>query len=142
VSVYVPVELRKQVRLKFADRCAYCQTTEHLTPVTFEIEHIVPLSHGGETVLENLCLACPTCNRLKSDRTLAAVASSGQQSRLFHPHRDHWAEHFCWSDDATELIGLTEIGNATLSLLQINRPQYVRIRRMWVAMNEHPPSSL
>ncbi len=105
----------------------------------FEIEHIAPSSQGGATVLGNLCLACPTCNRLKSDRMLAAVASSEQQSRLFHPQRDDWAEHFCWNDDATELIGLTDVGNATISLLRINRPQYVRVRRMWVAMNEHPP---
>lgn len=138
MSVYVPVELRKRVRSQFDDRCAYCQTAEHLTPVIFEIEHIIPSSHGGATVLENLCLACPTCNRLKSDRMLAAVASSGQ-SRLFHPQRDDWEKHFRWSDDATELIGLTDVGDATISLLRINRPQYVRVRRMWVAMNEHPP---
>lgn len=135
MSVYVPAELRRQVRQQFADRCAYCQTAECLTPVMFEIEHIEPSSLGGATALKNLCLACPTCNRFKSDRTLAV----GLSVRLFHPQKDEWAEHFQWSDDATELIGLTEIGAATIKLLQINRPQYARVRRMWVAMNEHPP---
>lgn len=139
MSVYVPVELRSLIRRQFANRCAYCQTAEELTPVTFEIEHIEPSSLGGETVQQNLCLACPTCNRFKSDRTYAANTESSQVTRLFHPQLDNWAEHFRWNDDATELIGLTEIGEATIKQLQINRPQYVRVRRMWVAMNEHPP---
>jgi hypothetical protein len=139
VSVYVPAELRRLIRRQFANRCAYCQTAEDLTPVTFEIEHIEPLSLGGETVLQNLCLACPTCNRLKSDRTFATVAASAQVVRLFHPQRDNWADHFRWNDDASELIGLTEIGDATIKQLRINRPQYIRVRRMWAAMNEHPP---
>lgn len=139
MSIYVPVELRKQIRRQFANRCAYCQTAEDLTPVTFEIEHIEPSSQGGETVLENLCLACPTCNRLKSDRTLAAGSRTSEPVRLFHPQSDNWSDHFRWNDDATELIGLTDIGTATINLLRINRPQYIRVRRMWVTMNEHPP---
>ena len=55
MSVYVSVELRRQIRAIFADRCAYCKTLEILTVTTFEIEHIVPRSAGGETDLKNLC---------------------------------------------------------------------------------------
>ncbi|MBD2694826.1 HNH endonuclease [Anabaena catenula] len=31
--------------------------------MTFEVEHIRPLSLGGEAIFENLCFACPSCNR-------------------------------------------------------------------------------
>ena len=66
---YVSVKLRRLVREHFSNRCAYCQTAESLTVSIFEIEHVVPSSANGPTVFENLCLACPTCNRYKSNRT-------------------------------------------------------------------------
>jgi hypothetical protein len=37
------------------------------------------------------------------------------------------------------LIGQTQIGQVTIATLKMNRPQIVRVRRLWKAMNEHPP---
>lgn len=71
VSVYISVQLQRQIRAHFANCCAYCRTTESLTVTSFEFEHIVPLSKGGETVFGNLCLACPSCNRYKAVRQTA-----------------------------------------------------------------------
>lgn len=65
MSVYIPVELQRQIRAHFANYCAYCLTAESLTVTIFEFEHIMPRSAGGETVFDNLCLACPSCNRYK-----------------------------------------------------------------------------
>lgn len=70
MTVYISVELQRRVRERFANICAYCRTAEDLTATTFEFEHIVPLSAGGATAFENLCLSCPMCNRYKSDRVL------------------------------------------------------------------------
>lgn len=67
MSAYIPVELQRKIRTSFADCCAYCRTAEVLTATTFEFEHILPRKAGGKTVLENLCLACPSCNRYKCD---------------------------------------------------------------------------
>lgn len=36
--------------------------------IPFEIDHITPVSKGGEVVLENLILSCRHCNRSKGDR--------------------------------------------------------------------------
>jgi 5-methylcytosine-specific restriction protein A len=33
-----------------------------------QVDHIVPLSKGGQHALENLCIACRVCNQQKSDR--------------------------------------------------------------------------
>jgi hypothetical protein len=140
VSGYVSVELQREVRAQFDNRCAYCRTSEALTVVTFEVEHILPRVSGGTTVLENICLACPTCNRLKADRTTAQDPVSARDVPLFHPQRDIWAQHFAWTKDATEIVGLTSSGRATVARLRMNRPQLVRVRRMWKAMGEHPPA--
>jgi len=139
VSAYVPVDLQREVRAQFANCCAYCCTAEELTVVTFEFEHIAPRSSGGETVLDNLCLACPTCNRFKADRTMVRDPVSAQDVPLFHPQRDVWAEHFVWAKGASEIAGLTAIGRATIAALHMNRSQLVRVRRMWAIMGEHPP---
>lgn len=140
MSAYIPVDLQRRIRERFENCCAYCQTAEHLTATTFEIEHIVPRSAGGETSYENLCLACPMCNRYKSDADSAIDPETGHAVRLFHPHRDRWADHFAWSDDATLLTGLSPTGRATLQALKINRSAMIRVRLMWVMMNEHPPT--
>jgi hypothetical protein len=58
---------------------------------------------------------------------------------LFHPHQQRWSEHFTWSEDAAEVVGQTPTARATVALLKMNRPQMVRVRRMWIAMSEHPP---
>jgi 5-methylcytosine-specific restriction endonuclease McrA len=71
VSAYVPAALKRLVRERFANQCAYCRTAEDLTATHFEIEHIDPRAADGETVIANLCLACPMCNVFKSDSSSA-----------------------------------------------------------------------
>lgn len=138
MSAYVPAVLKRLVRERFADRCAYCRTAEHLTATQFEIEHIDPRAAGGETELANLCLACPMCNRFKSDSLSAVDPMTAVRVPLFHPILQHWPEHFAWSDDATEVVGLSPVGRATVAALRMNRPAMIRVRRMWAAMGEHP----
>lgn len=139
MSAYISVELRQQIRDRFGNCCAYCHTAEFLTAMTFELEHIHPLSQGGKTVFENLCLSCPFCNRHKGSRTVATDPESGKVVSLFHPQKQIWSQHFAWSPDGTEIIGLTEVGRAAIATLQMNRPALVRAREMWVELGEHPP---
>ncbi len=135
---YVPAELRAEIRRYFRWRCAYCQTAESLTVTIFEIEHIVPRSKGGLTEFENLCLACPTCNRYKSNR-MNGRTDTGIESSLFHPHRDSWSKHFDWFIDGTVIVGLTDIARATINTLRMNRPQIIPVRELWVDAGRHPP---
>jgi hypothetical protein len=139
MKVYISVELQRQVRERFANCCAYCRTAEALTVVTIEFEHIVPRAAGGATVFDNLCLSCPTCNRHKSDLGSAPDPLTQKDVALFHPQQQRWRDHVSWNADATQVVGLTPTGRATIAALRMNRPQMIRVRRMWVAMNEHPP---
>ncbi|WP_081613883.1 HNH endonuclease [Rhodopirellula sallentina] len=139
MSRYVPIELRRRVREAFGSCCAYCETAESLTVVTFEVEHIIPISRDGQSSFDNLCLACPACNRFKSDRTSGKLPD-GTEVPLFHPQRDNWADHFDWTVDGTVIVGLTDSGKATVNLLKMNRNQVVRVRSLWVATGRHPPN--
>jgi hypothetical protein len=139
MSVYVPIKLQRQIYARFGDRCAYCQTSEALMPVTFEFEHITPLSEGGKTVFENLCWACPTCNRSKASRQTGIDALTGELVKLFHPQRDNWTDHFKWSETGTAIEPQTPTGRVTIALLKMNRPQLINARQMWVDVGRHPP---
>lgn len=46
-------------------RCWWCG--EELFGV-YQIDHRVPLAKGGSDHEDNLCLACPRCNKIKSDK--------------------------------------------------------------------------
>ena len=139
MSAYISVELQRQIRSHFADRCAYCQTAEIHTVAIFEFEHIIPRSADGQTAFENLCLACPTCNRYKANRQTAIDPVNQETVTLFHPQLQMWGDHFVWSEDGAEIVGLTPTGRATIAALRMNRPQLIRVRRMWIKMGEHPP---
>lgn len=85
-------------------------------------------------------MACPSCNRYKASRQTALDLITQQQVKLFHPHQQLWTENFAWSEDATEIIGLTPVCRATIYALKMNRPQLTRVRKMWVKLGEHPPA--
>jgi hypothetical protein len=130
----IPPDLRAQVHRLDQARCAYCQTPEDLTITAFEIDHIVPISAGGQTTLENLCLTCPACNRFKAARQTAADPDAGGAVALYHPRRDEWFIHFMWNSDRLRILGLTPAGRATVEALRMNRPQLVHLRRLWAKM--------
>jgi 5-methylcytosine-specific restriction endonuclease McrA len=139
VSQHVPAALREQVLSQAGGLCAYCRSAESLLGVTFEIDHIVPLSAGGGTTADNLCLSCPTCNRQKGFRQTAPDPASGEETPLFHPLAQTWDDHFTWSEDGATVIGLTPVGRATIALLRVNRPILVQMRRYWFALGLPPP---
>jgi len=57
----------KDIRTLFYDAygkgCRYC--TKQLTFRTIACDHIIPLSKGGDSTIENLQLICRTCNTRK-----------------------------------------------------------------------------
>ncbi len=140
MSRYVPVKLKAQVRERFSGCCGYCQTAERLTAMRFELEHVFPLSLGGKTIFENLCLACSFCNQLKGDRVEFVDPESGDRVAIFHPQRQVWSDHFGWGQDSSIVIGKTAIGRAAVETLQMNREVLVSMREMWVIFGKHPPN--
>jgi hypothetical protein len=132
--------LRKLVRERAKYRCEYCQSSEWLSGQVCHVDHIHPRSKGGRTALDNLSLACASCNGSKLDIVQAADPQTGERVPLFNPRQQAWHEHFAWSEDGTLVIGITACGRATVTLLQLNRPLAVAARTIWVSVNRHPPA--
>ncbi len=86
--------------------------------LTFQIEHIIPRKHHGSDEIDNLALACFACNNHKGPNLSGLDPKTGEISRLFHPRRDKWEQHFQW--DGARLIGRTPIGRSTVDVLAIN----------------------
>lgn len=139
MASYVPVALRQQVRADAGKRCGYCCSSETLTGMPLEIEHIIPEAAGGLTVRENLWLACHRCNEYKGDRTQVDDPFTGERVALFNPRTQRWGEHFTWTLDGTQVVGLTSVGRATVEALQLNNQYVVAARRFWVEAGWHPP---
>ncbi len=138
-SARIPVALRQQVREHAGHRCEYGRTSEWLSGLLCEIDHIVPRSLGGPTTADNLCLACAACNGYKQASTQATDPESGGQVALFNPRQQRWHEHFVWSEDGTLIIGLTACGRATAVALRLNHPLTVAARSIWIGIGRHPP---
>ncbi|MEV8339220.1 HNH endonuclease [Leucobacter sp. NPDC077196] len=64
---------RKRLREMDGDNCCYCNVGLSFSgrargewiPNAAEVDHVVPLAHGGEHSYMNTALACATCNRAK-----------------------------------------------------------------------------
>lgn len=59
----IPREIVDAVYKRDGGRCVYCGSTQNL-----QLDHIIPFSKGGATILENLQLLCQKCNIEKSNK--------------------------------------------------------------------------
>lgn len=138
-------QTRRLIRQRAKFLCEYCHSPEYLTPDRFTVDHILPQSLGGLDRLENLALACRRCNERRSNRMVALDPEDQQTVSLFNPRQQKWEDHFVWTEDGTRIIGVTPVGRATCSRLDMNDDRYpdddsIRsIRQLWVQSGWHPP---
>ena len=118
---------RRLVRQRASEKCEYCDLAQSSFPlVSFHVEHVVAKQHGGSDDLDNLCLSCHWCNLFKGPNLSSLV--EGKLTRLFNPRTDSWSDHFAAIDGRIQ--GITAIGVATVSLLNMNDPDRVELRRL------------
>lgn len=64
----INLKLRFKVLLRDNFKCCYCGASPAKNPnIVLHVDHILPWSKGGETVIENLQTACSTCNLGKNN---------------------------------------------------------------------------
>jgi 5-methylcytosine-specific restriction endonuclease McrA len=136
----IPAALRRQVAEAARYRCGYCLTAERVVGPLLEVDHIIPEAQGGTGDESNLWLACPMCNSHKADRMTAMDPESKAIISVFNPRVDSWDEHFAWVESGSVIRGRTPTGRATVGALNMNHPDIVAARRLWVLAGWHPPT--
>lgn len=119
--------------------CEYCLSQTEYSSDPFSIDHIIPRSKNGSDELDNLAWACLGCNGHKYNTTECPDPASGLIVSLYNPRHNNWNEHFIWSEDYLTIIGITEIGRATVEKLQLNRTGVVNLRNLLFQVGLHPP---
>jgi hypothetical protein len=119
--------------------CEYCRSPDRYSPDPFTMDHIQPQAHGGNHRISNLAYACAGCNGRKHTATEARDPTTGEIVPLYNPRRDRWGDHFAWSVDTTEILGLTDVGRATIARLELNRLHLQNLRRLLHPIGAHPP---
>jgi len=134
-------EVRQNVQQAFNNRCVYCQSAQQYVLGVLEIDHIIPLSAGGTTEEDNLCLSCRLCNGYKASQTSAIDPISQDSVPLFNPRTQTWDTHFEWDDSGIQINGITECGRATVTALKLNNKIALMVRQNWVKAGWHPPDT-
>lgn len=134
-----PNRLKSLVYNRAAGLCEYCKSPANISSQPFVVEHILPKSKGGTEDEANYALSCQGCNNFKYNKTEGFDAITGEPVPLFHPREQVWTDHFHWSDDVLEVIGLTAIGRVTIEELRLNRDELKNLRELLASVGKHPP---
>lgn len=135
----LPAALLIRLQQQAGNRCGYCQTSARITGQPLTVDHIIPMARGGGSTEENVWLCCRRCNEYKGTQMDAIDPGTGERVPLFNPQRQAWREHFTWSGDGLQVIGLTPCGRVTVQALKMNNADIVAARRLWVSVGWHPP---
>jgi HNH endonuclease len=143
MTISIASRLRIRQRANFL--CEYCHSSEEASASLFTLDHVVPQSLGGDDLEDNLALACHRCNGRRYNFTEGVDSQTNTLVPLFNPRKDRWLEHFIWSTDGYNILGITPIGRATVNRLDLNDDFHddssiQRARRLWIRGGWHPPT--
>jgi 5-methylcytosine-specific restriction endonuclease McrA len=85
---------RKNILRRDAHKCQYCGRSD----LTLTIDHVVPVSRGGEDTWENLVCACVQCNNKKGFST-PEEATMPLRRKAMRPNHVTFIRHFVGSLD-------------------------------------------
>lgn len=88
---------RRNIYTRDEYTCQYCGKKPGREKLT--IDHIIPKSRGGESVWENVILACSTCNTRKGNR----LPEECGMKLLSKPRKPHWSIAFGHSEPGSPL---------------------------------------
>lgn len=132
----INAETRRIVAARAHYVCEYCLIAEEHAFFRFQIEHIISRKHGDSSKLDNLALACVFCNRYKGSDIASLNPETKELVRLYNPRTMRWREHFRLQEVFIE--PLTEIGEATTRILQMNHEDQILERRVLYVRGLYP----
>ena len=131
------LSLRQFVRDRAGGRCEYCRLPDFAAPAAaFHVEHVIARQHGGSDDGENRCWSCHRCNLHKGPNLSGLDPLTGKIVRLFDPRRQSWKRHFDWYGPV--IVGRTQIGRATVAVLDMNEPQRIELRQVLIENDDWP----
>lgn len=102
----IPKSVRFEVLKRDKFTCQYCG--REAPDVTLEIDHIVPVSKGGDNSITNLVTSCRDCNRGKSNRELSDDTAVRRQKHALDELQDRREQLEMMMDWRRELLVQTE----------------------------------
>ena len=93
-------------------KCEYCRVHSDDMFLSFEIDHIIPVKHGGANGFDNLAFACPHCNQHKGSDF--ATIYENEIIRLYNPRIDNWLDHF--GIDGAKIVSKSKFGEASIKI--------------------------
>lgn len=85
---------RKNILRRDSHKCQYCGRSD----LTLTVDHVLPVSRGGEDTWENLVCACVNCNNRKGDRTPDEALMPLRRTPM-RPNHVTFIRHFVGSVD-------------------------------------------
>ena len=134
---YIAAEVRRLVIQRATGRCEYCGLSQEGQEATFHLDHVVPVVAGGQTIAENLALACVSCSLRKAARQTVIDPQTREEAAIYNPRRERWSDHFRW--EGVRVEGQTVTGRATVAALDMNRPLILSIRQEEANLGRHHP---
>ena len=131
--------LRREVRERANGCCEYCLLPEEQAFFAHEPDHIIATKHGGQSMIDNLALACFDCNRFKGSDIASIDPAHGELTPLFNPRTQEWSEHF--SIEAGRIDPRTANGRVTERVLKLNLPSRVEVREILTNIRRYPKKS-
>lgn len=123
VKSYRPYLLRD-----FSNRCCYCNLWENtLGLIPFEIDHFVPKHEfidkrdELDTCYRNLVLACPKCNRAKSDQFEGDIYAKQIENKLFYNPDEVDYNKVFYRDELGRIVSDDPKGQEMIIRLQLYR---------------------
>jgi len=134
---YQQKQIKDALDKSFHGKCAYCES--QIKHVDYgHIEHFKPKSlpqyYDLAVDWDNLLLACGRCNGAENKGVkFPTVAENGP---LINPTEEDPSTHLCFDFDAAtklaNVLGVTNRGETTRTVLGLNRPDLVRHRSTFV----------
>ncbi len=107
----------------FQQMCGYCGKDRKVLLKQFQIDHFAPKSKfpDKKNVYENLVLACPQCNRLKSDKWIgenSEISNDGEKG-FVDPADEEYSQHL-YREDNGKIMYNTEVGKYMYNVLKFS----------------------
>lgn len=137
MSRYLNRKTRDTIAKRARFRCEYCLLHEDDAYLSFQIDHIISVKHGGSNELNNLAYSCVVCNRMKGTDIGSVLLPEEEFIRLYNPRTDSWKEHL--QVIGPRIIPISDIGKVTTKILMLNDDLRISEREALISVGRYPP---